>query len=152
MKTNTPYILMLEDDSDDREVTAAFFAERNYDIKLQFATEGQELMQHLQHCLTTNAPLPSLILLDKYIQVNSGIETLKAIKAHPSLQHIPTVMISGSSMPQDIDLCYKLGANSYIVKPAYNAETARKIGAFVNYWFEVAELPSMHINNQAMAN
>lgn len=152
MKSNNPYILMLEDDSDDREITAAFFAERNYNIRLQFATEGEELMRHLYHCLDTNAPLPSLILLDKYIQVNSGIETLKAIKAHPSLQHIPTVMISGSSMPQDIDLCYKLGANSYIVKPAYNSETARKIGAFVTYWFEVAELPAVRVPNHAAAN
>lgn len=38
---------MLEDDNDDREVTAAFFAERNYNIKLQFAKEGQELIAHL---------------------------------------------------------------------------------------------------------
>lgn len=143
---------MLEDDGDDREITATFFAEHNYDIRLQFATEGQELMQYLQHCLDANVPLPSLILLDKYIQVNSGIEVLKAIKAHPSLQHIPTIMISGSNMPQDIDLCYKLGANSYIVKPAYNAETARKIGAFVNYWFQVAELPTIQANTQAMSN
>lgn len=143
MKTGTPYILMLEDDSDDREVTAHFFEENRNNVRLEFVTEKQEVLQRLQHCLDTGEPLPSLVLIDKYIQVNSGVDVLKALKAHPRLKHIPAVMISGSNHPEDIATCYGLGANSYIVKPAYAEATAKKIATFISYWFEVAELPSV---------
>ena len=66
---------------------------------------------------------------------------LKTIKGHPAFRHIPTVIVNGSDHRHDIEESYRLGANSYIVKPFSNELTAKKIATFITYWFEVAELP-----------
>lgn len=143
MKTDMRYILMLEDDVDDRHITESFFEEQNYNIGLRFVATPDGLLQYLNDCADEGTLLPSLIILDKYVSIGSSVDTLKLVKSHPVFRHIPIVVVSGSSMPEDIDECYRWGANSYIVKPQRNEHTMRKIGTFVSYWFEVVELPQI---------
>lgn len=142
VKPQPRYILMLEDDADDREITQSFFAEGNYDVGIEFLPCGGDVVGYLEGCLNQHKPLPALILIDMYIHAGEGGTILSSIKTNPRFSHIPVVMISGSDRPSDIAECYRRGANSYIVKPAYSHLTARKISTFVAYWFEVAELPS----------
>jgi len=59
---------------------------------------------------------PDLILLDLWMPVRKGTEMLKAIKAHKTAKHIPTVIISTSNAPNDREICRKLNADGYIVK------------------------------------
>ena len=143
MKNNLPYILMLEDDSDDRHITQLFFLEKGYNVSLEFLTAAGEVLPYLDKCLTDNLPLPSLILLDKSASFFNGADVLKQIKSHPVLQLIPVVMISGSADQKDINESYRLGASSYITKPFNNELTAKTIDAFVNYWFGTVELPAV---------
>jgi len=148
MKSRERYILMLEDDGDDRHITETFFAEQNYNIRLEFLTNPGEMISYLDRCYQEGILLPSLIILDKYVPAGSGIEVLKAIKAHPVFHQIPTVMISGSDHEEDIEESYRLGANSYIIKPFRSEFTIKKISTFVTYWFEVAELPMIAVNKE----
>ena len=133
---------MLEDDADDREITQSFFVDGNYDVGIEVLACGGDVISYLEACTIQHKPLPALILIDMYIHAGEGSSILSSIKTDSRFSHIPVVMISGSDLPSDIAECYRLGANSYIVKPAYSHLTARKISTFVAYWFEVAELPS----------
>lgn len=144
-----PYILMLEDDQEDRYITESFFAERNYNIGLVFVTNGHEVMEYLELCRNTRRPLPSLILLDKNVPIGSGIEVLRELKSHRAYRGIPTVIISGTAFEHEVDECYQLGVNSYIVKPTTNDMTAEKIGTFVQYWFSIVELPQSALSGMA---
>ncbi len=61
--------------------------------------------------------LPSLVLLDLKMPRATGFEILRWIRAHPALNHLPVVVLSGSELQDDIRHAYAEGANSYLVKP-----------------------------------
>jgi CheY-like chemotaxis protein len=136
-----PYILMLEDDSEDRYITKSFFSERGYNIGLVLVTYPDEVMEYLHNCIKENNKLPSLILLDKNVPAGDGLEVLKDIKASSFFRGIPVVMISGTDFPEHVAESYKYGASSYILKPSTNELTIKKIETFINYWFETVNLP-----------
>ena len=141
MSQNTPYILMLEYDSDDRHITQVFFTEKGYNVGLEFMTDPTRVLPYLETLLVKDLLLPRLILLDKNVPLLSGIDVLKQIKAHPVLRSIPVVMISGSSNQDEVNECYRLGVNSFITKPFTNDLTAKTIDSFVSYWFGTVDLP-----------
>jgi CheY-like chemotaxis protein len=141
MNERLPYILMLDDDSDDRYLTAMLFKEQEYPVDLKFVTNTVDVLPFMNRCIKEYQQLPSLIILDKNVPSGNGFEVLKELKSNSAFQNIPVVMISGSSNPMEIEECYRLGASSYIVKPMSNELTHKKIDAFVRYWFETVELP-----------
>jgi CheY-like chemotaxis protein len=143
MKQAGPYILMLEDDSDDRHITQTIFADNGYDVALEFLTNSEEVLPYLDQCRTENKLLPRLILLDKNVPASGGMEVLKNIKSHPVYKTIPVVMISGTAFTHEVNESYKLGVNSFIVKPATHDLTVKTIGNFINYWFGSVELPEI---------
>lgn len=136
-----PYILMLEDDNDDRQITETLFAEHHGDIGLQFVSSTSEAIHHLENCCINGQPLPGLVIISKAAHAHTGVDGLQAIKSHPVFRQIPVIILSDSSRPSEVEECYRLGANSYIVKPASYALTVQKISNFVSYWFDVVELP-----------
>jgi CheY-like chemotaxis protein len=58
-----------------------------------------------------------VIYMDIKMPKMNGIEVLKKIKVDPKLKNIPVVMITSSRLTADIETCYQLGANAYVVKP-----------------------------------
>lgn len=138
-----PFILMLEDDNEDRYITESYFREKGHNVRLEFLTHGPEVMQYLQQCEKDESGYPQLILLDKNVPTGSGMDVLKELKSHPRFRSLPVVMISGSAFPNEIAECYMLGANSYIHKPSTNKLTIQKIESFFNYWFDTVELPDV---------
>ncbi len=141
MKLFNPYVLMLEDDEDDRHITETYFGANGFDIKLEFLSNSEEVMPYLQGCIERHTQLPCLILLDKNAPAGGGMAVLKSIKSHQVFSVIPVIMISGTAFPGEINESYRLGANSFIIKPLYSELTAKKILYFLNYWFTSVELP-----------
>jgi CheY-like chemotaxis protein len=134
---------MLEDDGDDRQLTLFHFSEQKLNVDLEFLVKPGEVLPYLNDCYNNGWQLPSLIILDKNVPSGCGLDVLREIKGHPVYRQIPTVMVSGSESPGDIKESYRLGANSYIVKPFSTELTAKKIAAFASYWFEISELPKI---------
>jgi CheY-like chemotaxis protein len=133
MLSNEQYVLMLEDDADDRYITESTIKELGYNIPVRFLSYDRELITYL-----SQSEEPSLILLD-YNPV-TGSDTLKQLKAHPDFNHIPVIVLSEVASSHHVRQCYQLGANSFIKKP-YTADLTRnKIETFFRYWFEVAEI------------
>jgi CheY-like chemotaxis protein len=133
MPSGQQYVLMLEDDTDDRYLTESAISELGYDIPIKFLSPDRELFRYL-----TQYEEPSLILLD-YNPV-TGADTLRQLKTHPDFNHIPVVILSEVASPNHVRQCYQLGANTFIKKPDTAGMTMYKIQTFLRYWFEVAEI------------
>jgi CheY-like chemotaxis protein len=65
-----------------------------------------------------DAPWPSLILLDLNLPIRNGLEVLAELKGDTKSRSIPIVVLTTSQAPNDIEQCYSLHANAYIVKPS----------------------------------
>jgi len=133
------YILMIEDDADDRYITETVFMENGYPIRLEFLLNDAEVIEHLGQYTDEN--LPSLIILDKNLPKTNGLELLSKLKAHDRYKYIPIIIVSGSASEKEIVESYLLGANSFIQKPLTNHLTTERINTFVQYWFGVVDLP-----------
>jgi CheY-like chemotaxis protein len=133
-------ILMVEDDHDDRHITQAFFGENGYHINVQVLEDGDKVIGFLEDA-AIEGNLPNLILLDLNLPRRDGFEVLKELKSHSQFHVIPVIIVSGTSYPQEVNECYRLGANSFVQKPFTDLLTQKKIESFVEYWFNVSELP-----------
>ena len=82
-----------------------------------------------------NNPTPLLILLDMNLPVLNGLQVLETIKADDRTKRIPVVMLTTTDSPHEIDRCYDLGCNIYIVKPVNYvkfSEAIRNLGLFLS--------------------
>ncbi len=83
-----------------------------------------------------------ILLLDIKMPKKDGIEVLEELKGNPNTRKVPVIMITTTDNPKEIDLCHKLGCNSYIVKPIdYQKfiEVVKRLG----YFLEIVEVPSL---------
>jgi len=82
--------------------------------------DGQEVLDFLENgksCESENVHRPLLILLDIRMPKMDGITVLEKIKSHPILKRIPIFMLTTTDDPSEINHCYQVGCNCYIVKP-----------------------------------
>jgi CheY-like chemotaxis protein len=129
------YILMVEDDLDDRYLTQQTLQEIGVTVPIKFLAQSTEVFSFL----ATHEP-PALILIDYNISPDSGVEVLKALKGNPQYRHIPVIILSESAAPAYVTECYRHGANSFVAKPFTTDGTRKKIERFFTYWLEVAEV------------
>jgi CheY-like chemotaxis protein len=137
-------LLVCDDDDDDRLLIQAALNETPFALQIDFVQDGEALMNYLYrrqdyHHLQDQA-LPSLILLDLNMPKKDGREALAEIKSSPVLRHLVVVVLTTSRQPEDIQRCYQLGVNSFIIKPAKFDTFVEKMRILTRYWFEVAEL------------
>ena len=139
-------ILMAEDDPDDRLMTREAFAECRLDNPLQFAEDGEQLMDYLHrrgpYADDARYPMPGLILLDLNMPRKDGREALREIKADPTLRTIPVVVLTTSRADEDVAACYRDGANSFITKPVSFAALIDVVQALGKYWLQIVDLPA----------
>ena len=106
--------------------------------EIKIITSGKEalsLLKSKSDCLNENCP--KLIILDINIPAPDGFEILKAIKTHEIIRHIPVVIFTSSPHDEHVMKCYKLGANSYVTKPALFKHFIEKMRRIIEYWFYV---------------
>jgi CheY-like chemotaxis protein len=135
MPVTERYILMLEDDPDDRYLTSSVLESLEINVPLRFLSNTKELITTLE----TSTPI--LILTDFNLNPETGLDILEKIKAHSSFQHIPVVVLGDTNDDNFIAKCYRKGASTYAIKPSSIEATSNKIRLFFNYWLEVAETP-----------
>lgn len=132
------YILMLEADAQDQELSLEYFKARN--ISCDFVTYSNKVMEFLNSKLIENKPLPKVIILSLHAVPDTGFFVLQEIKHNDHFNHIPVVVLGENTHEEMVKRCYAAGANTFINKPFSNEETSLKINLFLDYWFEVAEL------------
>ena len=138
------YILVAEDDADDRFLLETAFAENGFKGKLEFVENGVELLEYLRNLkidANNDHPLPGFILLDLNMPKKDGREVLKEIKEDPRFKKIPVIVFTTTKNENEINRCYELGANTYVVKPVGFENLVKTIEDIRSYWFSTAQIP-----------
>ena len=138
-------ILLVEDNPNDEKLALHAFKKHNLANKIHVVRDGAEALEFI-FCTGAYAGRhlenPRLILLDKKLPLVDGMEVLRQIRADARTQMVPVVMLTSSAEERDIIESYKLGVNSYIVKPVdfeQFTEAARQLGY---YWVLLNKQPT----------
>jgi CheY-like chemotaxis protein len=105
-------IVLADDDEDDRDLFEMAIKELTMPINLALFVDGDKLLTHLDKNKN-----PDILFLDLNMPLKSGFECLETIRSWERFKTLPVIILSTSNAKRDIDRCYDLGANFYIVKP-----------------------------------
>jgi len=137
-------ILIAEDNLEDRLLIKEVFHECNQECELVFVQDGIEALRYLHHQSPHPGVIahqrPDLILLDLNMPRKDGRETLIDLKSDPNLRAIPVVVMTVSSLEEDVLQAYQQGAAGYIIKPDTIIDMIEVVKVLTQYWFEVVEL------------
>jgi len=144
MNTEVKTILIVDDSPKDVELTIAALSEKNLANEVVVAEDGVEALDYLykrgKFASYRNGD-PAVILLDIKMPRMNGIEVLKHIRSDPEFKLIPVIMVTSSGEERDLVESYKLGANSYVVKPVDIVQFIDAIKVLGQYWAVINKLP-----------
>ena len=139
-------ILLVEDDTDDAEMTIHALRKNNLANKLTHLVDGEEALDFLfGRGKFTGRDInltPRLILLDLKMPKIDGMEVLARVKSHEITKKIPVVILTSSKEDPDVSRCYKLGANGYIVKPVEFEGFTKAVTELGMYWMLLNHPPT----------
>lgn len=146
MKQGEPVeILLVEDNESDAELTIRGLQKSRLVNQITRFSDGQELVDYLFSTWLekgeSHDSIPSIILLDLKLPMMNGIEVLEIIKADPRTKLIPVVVLTSSTEDSDILACYRLGVNSFIVKPVEFDKFMESIQTLGMYWLSLNHYP-----------
>lgn len=136
---NNP-ILLVEDNPLDVDLTIRAFKSSNLVNPIEVARDGEEALKYIKKW-DDGAAIPVVILLDLKLPKVDGLDVLKTLKQHTIYKTIPIVVLTSSSENSDIKSAYKLGVNSYIVKPVNFDNFLKVAGQIELYWNVLNKLP-----------
>jgi CheY-like chemotaxis protein len=137
-------ILLAEDDLKDVELTVNALREYNLANDILVVRDGAEALDYLYRRGTfTQRPIgnPVVILLDLKMPKMDGIQVLRQIKSDKRLQMIPVVILTSSRESQDLETCYRLGVNAYVVKPVRFVDFVEAVKGIGVFWALINEPP-----------
>jgi two-component system response regulator len=146
MNTNTVEILLVEDNPNDVELTLHALRKHNLANRIHVVRDGQEALDFLfcQGAYQDRDPVaPKVVLLDLKLPKVDGLEVLRQLRDNAQTKVMPVVIMTSSRQERDIVATYKLGINSYIVKPVdfdQFSESVRQIGC---YWLLLNQSPTL---------
>jgi two-component system response regulator len=138
-------ILLAEDNPADAEMTLRALRRNNLANKVHWVKDGEEALEYMfrsgAYASRDPSLMPKLVMLDIKMPKVDGIEVLRRLKASEETRTIPVVVMTSSNEERDVVESYRLGVNSYIVKPVQFEqflETVAKIGL---YWVITNRVP-----------
>lgn len=138
-------VLLVEDNPSDADLAMRAFKKYNLANKLVWVKDGEEALNFIFGDTSNKDAelrnIPRVILLDLKLPKVDGLEVLKSIRADERSRMIPIVMLTSSKQETDVVESYKLGVNSYIVKPVDFKQFIEAIREIGQYWLLVNEPP-----------
>jgi CheY-like chemotaxis protein len=134
-------VMLVEDNPSDENMTLRLFERYKLGNEVVVAHDGAEAIEML---FGRDAVSPAVVLLDLNLPRGSGIEVLRRIRATETTRLLPVVVLTSSSLDEDLVSSYGLGPNTYVRKPVdFNAfvEAMRLLG-LIWFVFDVSTLPS----------
>lgn len=144
MIQETTDVLLVEDNPNDALLAIRSLKESKLANEIVHLKDGQEAIDYLlqQGSYTGKKVfLPKVILLDLKLPKVNGLEVLKALRANPETKLVPIVILTSSQVESDLIESYKLGANSYIVKPVDFENFSKSIREVGLYWLILNKPP-----------
>jgi DNA-binding response OmpR family regulator len=140
-------ILLIEDNPQEAELTIRGLRKHNLANKLVHIDDGEEALDFIfargNYELNKNRAQPKLILLDLKLPKVDGLEILKQIKTNEKTKTVPVVILTSSKEENDIIESYKLGVNSYIVKPVNFDSFIKAVADAGLYWVLLNQNPQI---------
>ncbi len=131
-------IILVEDNPDDAQLSMLALEESNIVNNIVHLKDGAEALDYLfcegQYAANARTNNPKVILLDLKMPKVNGLEVLRRLKGDESTKKIPVVVFTSSDEDPDVKECYKLGVNSYVVKPMNFDQFKRAINEIGLYW------------------
>jgi len=136
-------ILLIEDNPSDAELTMRALKKRNLANRLFHAKDGAEALDFIfargQFADRRVENGPKVVLLDLKLPKIDGIEVLKRIKSDERTKKTPVVVMTSSREDRDLEACYDLGANGYVVKPVEFEDFSRAVSELGFFWLLLNE-------------
>lgn len=133
-------ILLVEDNPSYVELTLRALREIAKDsVRVDIAGDGERALAMLLSPKVYR--LPRLVILDLKLPKLGGLEVLRQLRANPATRYLPVVMLTSSRVPSDVAESYRLGANSFVVRPMNFPTYLRVLGEIINYWLVTNEQP-----------
>jgi two-component system response regulator len=138
-------MLIVEDSAEDLELALRAFRKANVSTRIEVARDGQEALDFLfctgPHADRSLADVPGIVVLDLKLPRVDGLEVLKRLREDERTRQIPTVVLSSSNQAADIERSYKLGVNSYVVKPVSFDAFSSALQELGHYWLGLNQRP-----------
>ena len=145
MNRSDQFILLVEDNPDDVEMTMMAFRKSNIVNEIVVVSDGQEALDYLFGTgdWKDRDPLvmPHMVLLDLNLPLVAGLDVLRRMRADATTKLLPVVVLTTSSEDKDIISSYDLGANSYIRKPVDFGQFVEAVRQLGLYWLVLNERP-----------
>jgi two-component system response regulator len=145
MENTEVEILLVEDSIHDAEMTIRALKQNNLSNKIVHLKNGALALNFIfgkgEYAGRDLTNKPKLILLDLKMPKVDGIEVLEALKADENTRKIPVVVLTSSKESPDIERCYELGVNSYIVKPVGFESFLEAVTKLGFYWMLLNQPP-----------
>jgi CheY-like chemotaxis protein len=139
-------ILLVEDDAKDAELVLEALRQRHISSNVVHVVDGYEAMDFVSgsgmFVNWSGMHVPRVILLDLKLKTVSGLDVLRQLKAEDNTKTIPVVVFTGSERDIDLVESYRLGVNSYVMKPASSEQFVQVVGEIGNYWLNVNHPPA----------
>ena len=133
-------LLLVEDNEDDVFLMRRALKQAEIENPLYVVGDGAQAVDYLAGNGEFNDreqyPFPALVFLDLKLPFRSGHDVLAWIRKEAALVELVVVILTSSDEPSDIDKAYKLGANSYLVKPPTLLQLRDLAKSFKWYWLQ----------------
>jgi two-component system, response regulator len=131
-------ILLVEDNANDEMLTLHALKKYNVTNRVQVVRDGAEALEFIfcsgKYAHRQISDRPKVILLDIKLPLVDGLEVLRQVKQDPRTKTVPVVMLTSSREERDLVESYRLGVNSYIVKPVNFEQFTEAARALGMYW------------------
>jgi two-component system, response regulator len=138
-------LLLIEDNNSDAEMTIRALKKNNLANKIVRLKDGAEALDFIfAEGIYSDRKVengPKVILLDLKMPKVNGIEVLQRLKSDERTKMIPVVVLTSSQEDPDIKECYRLGVNSYVVKPVKFDDFMKAISELGVFWMLVNHPP-----------
>jgi len=145
MNRNGQYILLVDDNPDDVEMTMMAFRKSKIANEVVVVSDGQEALDYLFGTGTwegrDSLVMPHMVLLDLNLPRVSGLQVLRRMRADARTKLLPVVILTTSSEDQDVISSYDLGANSYVRKQVDFEQFVEAVWHLGLYWLVINERP-----------
>lgn len=140
-------ILLVEDNLNDAELTLRAFRKNHLANNIVHVQNGEEALDFLfargSFENRNRGKLPRVILLDLKLPRVDGLEVLRIIKSDDALKMVPVVILTTSREESDLIESYRLGVNSYIVKPVDFDKFIKSVNDIGLYWLLLNQQPGL---------
>ncbi len=142
------YILLVEDNPDDEELTLLSLRKHNLGHEIIVVRDGVEAVDFLlgtgQYAGRDISKAPTVVLLDLKLPKLDGLGVLKRLRADERTRTLPIVVLTSSSQDADVLASYDLGANSYVRKPVEFGSFVDAVSSLGMYWVSLNRPPPLN--------